>query len=229
MFLIIHGEDVVSSRKILNDKRSELKDNEILVLDGNSCTFTDIISYVDAPSIFGNKKILILENIFQKALSEEKEKCIKYLKENKERLNVVFWEGKEIDKILVAKYFSREENILSASPLIIFRFLDSLGMEGKQTVISLFHSILKQRDAFFILSMLYRQFRLLIIAVETKGTGLNQLSPWQAKKFVAQGRYFTPEQLKNAYRALLSIEYNVKSGKTPLSLVELLDIFLVTL
>ncbi len=229
MFILIHGEDQVSSRKILNDKKVELKDNEMLLLDGNSCCLSDVLSFVDSSSIFGNSKVLIIENMFQKALFDEKEKILKYLMENKNRLQVIFWEGKEIDKYIVSKYFNHDENLLSASPLIIFKFLDSIGIEAKQTVISLFHTILKQRDAFFILSMLYRQFRFLIIAVETRGAGLDQLSPWQTKKFMTQGKYFSLNQLKNTYRNLLLMEYNVKSGKTPLSLTELLDIFLVTL
>lgn len=229
MFLLIHGEDQVSSRNILSDKKGEAKGSEILTLDGITSTYSDILSYVDSLSMFGGTKVLIIENFFQKALSEEKETIFTYLKENKERLHIIFWEKKEIDKYTVAKYFLREENILSASPLVIFKFLDSLGVEGKTTIISLFHSILKQRDAFFILSMLYRQFRMLIIAVESNGRGLESVSPWQAKKFISQGKYFSVLQLKNAYRNLLLLEYNVKSGKTPLNLTQLLDIFLVTL
>jgi DNA polymerase III delta subunit len=229
MFLLIHGEDQVSSRKILSDKKNELKDNEILTFDGNVSNLSDILSYVDSSSIFGNQKVIILENIFQKNILDEKEKIIKYLKENKERLQVIFWEGKVIEKNIVIKYFNHDEIVLSASPLIIFKFLDSIGIEAKQSVIALFHSVLKQRDAFFILSMLYRQFRFLLIAVETKGVGLDQLSPWQTKKFISRGKYFSADQLKNAYRNLLLMEYNVKNGKTPLSLAELLDIFLVTL
>lgn len=229
MLFLVHGDDQVSSRKILYDKKAEQKDSEIQTFDGNTSTLTDYVSYLDALSFFSKTKVLVVENFFAKALSADKEKVFAFFKQNKERYKIFFWEGKEIDKYTVPKYFSREESVLASPPLLIFKFLDSLGIENKKTVVSMFQTILKQRDAFFILSMLYRQFRLLIIAVETKGAGMGQLSPWQAKKFISQGRYFSLDQLKSAYRVLLSMEYNVKSGNTPLNLAELLDIFLVTL
>jgi DNA polymerase III delta subunit len=225
MKLIIHGEDSVSSRKYLNDKKESYSDVEKIDMDGNKISLSDLVSAADSRSLLGSIKIITIENFFTRSLSKDKETILAYLNGNKTDNLLLFWEQKEIDRNIISKFFSKDEIILCQPPLLLFRFLDSLGINPPKTVLSLFHSLLNQRDAAFIYTMLVRQLRFLIISKDTLGKGITDMSPWQAKKFYDQSRYFQMEELVSLYRKLLQLEYSFKTGLTPYSFSELLDIY----
>lgn len=229
MLTLIHGDDKVTTRKVLEEKKLEANGNEIVILDGTKISMTDIVSACESISFFAEKKVIIIENLIGKNTLKEKDKVISYLNNLITENTIIICESLEISKTVLTKYFPKAEIILCKSPLLMFRFLDSIGVNAKNTTLALFHSVLRERDANFVLTMLIRQIRYLILAKDPGVNGLSDLSPWQAKKFTQQCRFFEEDHLISNYRQLLALEFNFKTGRTPLPLKELLDIFLVNL
>lgn len=229
MLTIIHGDDIVASRKILYEEKEKEADAEIIRIDGSKLTLADLASSSETISLFGIKRIIIIENLLAGTLTKQKESLLSYLGKSQFPDHIV-WESQEISKALLHKYFSKAKIIACQPPALIFKFLDSIGARPASYLLSLFRQVLVQADPEFIFVMILRQWRYLLIAKDLGQKGMmSLLSPWQSRKFVEQARYFTLGQLTVSYRNLLSMEYRIKTGKIPYSLAELIDIFLISI
>ncbi len=228
MITLIHGDDIVSSRKALEDYRLKNSGAEIIRFDGNTLDLPSLVTTSQSQSLFGSKKLIIIENLLGGSFSNQKENILSFLSSSDVGQQIILWEKSEIGKTVINKYFKGAKVILCQPPLLLFRFVDSLG-ESTEKLLTLYHALLSQRDPELVLAMLFRQLRLLIIAKEMGEKGLKTLASWQAYKFVKQANLFTAERLYKAYRGLLLIDYNVKTGQTPYNLSQLLDIFLINL
>ncbi len=228
MITLIHGEDTVSSRKILDTEKEKSKENEIQYFEGNNLDLETLLTCDQSQSLFQNNKTIIIENLLTGSMSSQKEKVLSYLNSNQLVGNVIIWEKNEITKSNIKKLLPKALDILCQPPMMLFRFLDTM-FDNPATSLILFHNVISQREAELVYSMLVRQFRYLIIARDMGAAGLSEMQRWQADKFVRQSSHFDKEKLIALYRQLLSIDYNIKSGQTPYSMTELLDIFLLNL
>jgi hypothetical protein len=227
--LILHGQDASVSRNLLTDEKRKNEASEIITLDANKIQLTDLVMANEAVSILSDNKMLVIEGIFTGRMTAEKEKFIEYLNNEKLAFPTVLYEWKAIDKKVLIKYFPNARIVASNYPPVLFKFLDSIGSATALSFVKLFHEVLKEKDAEFIYIMLIRQFRLLIIASDSGISGLSMMQPWQAGKFVTQSGCFKTERWISLYRLLLSIDVRIKTGITPYSYTQLLDIFLFTL
>jgi DNA polymerase III delta subunit len=228
MLTIIHGDDTVSSRKILNEERVKEVDTEVIRLDGNKITLAELTVLSQTSSLFESKRVIIIENLLAGAASKQKEAIFSYLAKLTSP-TIIIWEKEEIGKSILNKYFSKAKIITCQPPALIFKFVENLGAGSTADTLLLFRKVLTQAEAEFVFVMILRQWRHLLIAKDLGQKGLSFLSPWQSRKFMAQARYFTLEQLISSYRNLLAIDYKLKTGKIPYKLSELIDIFLVNL
>jgi DNA polymerase III delta subunit len=227
--LIIHGDDIAQSRKILNEEKSKITSVEFISLDANKSTYTDIIYANEAISILAEEKIILIENLLTGRKSNEKSKIIDYLRYIKPTNSIIIYENRQIDKKSLTKYFPSAKIISCSYPQVLFKFLDSIGNTDSSRLVQLFHAVLFEKEAELVYVMLIRQFRLLIIAQDLGGKGLSEMAPWQAMKFERQAKYFTLPKLISLYRKLVSIDMKIKTGITPYNVTALLDIFLFSL
>lgn len=230
MITIIYGDDIVVSRKLLEQEKLKNASNEIINLNGTTLTFNAIIVAGESSSLFSVQKTIIIENLLKNLSKKTKEleKITHYLSNQTSSHTFILWEQSEITQTLI-KRLPKAKIIHCQLPVVVFKFLDSLAAVDYSTILSLFHTFLENREAEFIYVMLLRQFRYLIIGKDLGVSGFKDISPWQAKKFTSQSRYFTMAKLVSSYRQLLSLDYKIKTGQTPYTLAELLDIFLGTL
>ena len=229
MLTIIHGDDVSASRKILFDDKNREQDVEVIRFEGDNLRFADLSASVDSISLFGKKRLVIIENILSGQVTKEKELLFAYLAKLETSDRIIIWEGQEIGKTLLHKHFPKAEIILSQPPALIFKFLDSIRTKSSPHLLLVFREILKNQEAEFVFVMILRQFRYLLVAKDLGINGMSSLSPWQSRKFIQQSRFFTMEQLVSSYRNLLAIEHKIKTGNIPFTLSELIDIFLISL
>lgn len=229
MVTLIHGEDTVAGRKALDDLKNKYPESEKVLLDGSKVSLTDIITATDSLSLFGAEKLIIIENLLSGVFSKEKEIVLSYLLDSKSTAEIVLWEQKEIGKTIINKYFKGAKIIYCHPPAVLFKFLDSIGGAPLNDILSMFHKLKKDQEAEFILSMLIRQWRYLIIASDLGREGFAGMPSWQAYKFQSQTKYFNLEALISSYRQLLSIDMKAKSGLIPLSVDQQLDIFFASL
>lgn len=229
MLTLIHGNDKVASRKVLEELRLKYSSYENIVFGGEKMTLTDMVMSADSMSFLAPQKLVIIENLLTGSVNREKEAILDFLRDKKISAEVILWEGKELPKTIINKYFSDATVVSCPLPAILFRFLDSIGEKPLPTILSMLHMLAVEREAEFILSMLIRQWRNLLIASDLGKSGFAAIPSWQAGKFINQARYFSLKSLISSYRQLLSFDIKIKTGLTPYSLRELLDIFFVSL
>lgn len=229
MITLIHGEDTSASRKKLQEEKTRVNDFEVVTLNGEALQPPEFILTCESASLFQVKKLIIIENLLLGGVGQAKQQILEYLSQNKCLYPVILWEGREIDKAVVKKYFLKHKEIFCQPPALLFRFLDSIGTSSGKSLADSFHALLRQEDPEFIFVMLLRQWRYLIVVKDLAKKNVEGLASWQIDKFLRQARFFTLEELIYSYRQLLAMDYKIKSGQTPYSLKQLLDIFFLTL
>ncbi len=190
MITIIHGDDIASSRRLLQEeiRKTDLKD--IITFNGVKFDLSDLIFASETDSLFFLKKIIVIENLLLGAVNKKKEAIINHLKETKNTsVSYILWEDRELGRSVIKKYFPQAKEIKCVLPQLIFRFLDSIGKEMPGKLIELFNLLLQQREIEFIYLMILRQIRFLILVKDTNQNNCG-LQTWQIQKLRHQGRYF---------------------------------------
>jgi DNA polymerase-3 subunit delta len=119
-------------------------------------------------------------------------------------------------------------NILSRSlENDIFKMVDAIGKRDKKTAIILLNDMLRNgENGIKILTMITRQFRILIQCRELKNKGYSpdliakklSLAPFIVKKGLAQCQHFKGRTLKEALNTTSQIDLKMKTGKVNIKL-----------
>jgi DNA polymerase-3 subunit delta len=102
----------------------------------------------------------------------------------------------------------------------IWDIVDALGMGNGKQALSLIQRLLKttKEEPIYILSMINRQFRLLIQVREVMDAGLSPrdvpgVTSMNSSKLIPQARRFELSQLEAIYHLLLETDHSIKSGQ----------------
>lgn len=104
----------------------------------------------------------------------------------------------------------------------IFELVDSIGSRDRRRALVLLRDMLQSGAAApYVLTMIVRQFRLLIQVREALATSSDQnaiaaalkMKPWQVRNLGGQARRFQLAELESAYRRLLETDLAIKTGK----------------
>jgi len=225
--VVYSGNDIVSSRKAFLDYLESLQgdDFELVRTSGKDLTEEALELHSSPISLFGQKKVLSIENILSSTKSKEKEKIIEKIAKQKD-CQIVIWEGKDISKVDQKKYPGNFIFRNFKLPQILFNFLDSLSPGKTKENLDFLHRVIEEVDPAFVFLMIIRQFRYLILASENELTGM---PPWQSGKFFHQTKLFNKEKLLTIYERLLEIDYRQKTSQTVKDLVFELDLLLTEL
>jgi len=225
--VIIHGENTALSRQRLSELIEKFK-GEVIKLEGEKLTLTELQQAVESKSIFWADKLVVVFGLFSRKPSKEKGELLEYCqKENPQ--NLIIWEEKKIDQKVLEKFKGAKVWFFDL-PKIIYRFLDSLSPLNKKTSLLLLHQCLKKEPPERVFYYLCRRVEQLIIAADLGKRGLEKkLKDWQKEKLVRQANIFGLEKLINIYQKLLVIDYQQKTGKSPFSLVSSLDLLIAYL
>ena len=132
MITIIHGENILASRKELEKIKSEFK-GEILELDGATLTENIFIQATQSSSMFENSKLIIIDGLPKIELKDD-------------GCDVIIWAGKKITPPKNAKVLEFK------TPPSIFKFLNNMTVPN-------FRAALKDNDVQFIFIMMARQLK----------------------------------------------------------------------
>jgi DNA polymerase-3 subunit delta len=136
--------------------------------------------------------------------------------------------GNEIQKLLAYVDYARPVEIEDVQALttvgseaVIFDLVDALGQQRGPQAMRLLHNLLETQDPFYILTMIVRQYRLLLQARELLDARAGEgevaaalkLSPYPAGKVCSQARNFTLDGLERIYRRLLEYDVSIKTGQ----------------
>lgn len=116
----------------------------------------------------------------------------------------------------------------------IFKLMDAISVKDKKLALKLIREQLQDvgNDVNYLLSMMVRQFRILIQVKSFAGNSqipthqvasVLKIHPFVAKKTIEQSVNFELDELKNIYSKLMDIEYKQKTGQAePVVLLDLL-------
>ena len=93
MITIIHGDDIVSSRKHFISEKEKVQNS--IIFDGGKVTITDLIQAFEG-SLFGSENSIFVEGLLERKRKEQSEIII-YIKDQKSG-NFFIWEDKELSK-----------------------------------------------------------------------------------------------------------------------------------
>lgn len=224
---IFSGDDTVSSRKAYLD-RIELfrKQNlEIIYVPAKEVSGELMENVFGSINLFGSSRMVATENFFSGQKFKEKDLIIKKIL-SFPQADFISWEEKEFTKAGGAKI--AEGCVLNnfTLPKILWKFLDDLSPKNKIQNLQTFHKIISVLEPHFVFSMLIRQFRLLILAVDEEVDGL---PPWQRSKLAIQAKEFGQGKLFLLYKQLLAIDIRQKTSSSAFDLSGELDLFIVNL
>lgn len=229
MLIIIHGDDLASSRRKLRELVTENEEAEKIFLDGRKLSPEELLLACESTSMLFSKKLVVIENFLGSAKNKNKESIISYLNRESGNTDIILWDDKKIDKRTFAASIKKFKEYPVMLPANLFKFLDAIGVEKVNTVVNMFHSLLATLEPEMIFAMLIRQWRNMIIAIDVNKLTPAGLASWQLGKFRRQAGYLGQERLFSSYRSLLFLDYKIKSGLTPFNMRQLLDIFFLNL
>lgn len=228
MITIIHGDNIVESRKHFSEIKAKYSSPKSF--DGASVSLTDMVLAVEGGDLFDSNKTVFIEDFLSKRKeSKEQNDIVELL--NKTQANIFLWEGKNLGKKQLG-FFPKAKITPFLLPQILFSFLDNIKPGNNAQILKLFHNLLEQSEAELIFFMIIRQFRLMLSHSKPSVESQNQIdeikkmAPWQASKIKKQSSYFSQEQLIFLYKKLSDIDLNQKTGSLPYSLTQSVDFFL---
>jgi DNA polymerase-3 subunit delta len=135
----------------------------------------------------------------------------------------------EVQKLLAYAGYGRsveQEDVETLSVAVfnerIFALVDALAAQDGKNASRLLRQFLDEEDPGYVMAMIVRQFRLLLLAREILDQGgqanevksrLKLKTDFEAGKITEQARRFSMETLEGVYRSLLNIDEAIKSGK----------------
>lgn len=229
MLILIHGDDIVASRKKLFEIIEEHHDSQLVRLNGKSLDEEQFVTAAESSSLFSENKLIIIESLMSDLRTKQKQALFSRVTDPNIVHTVVIWEDKTVEKTTRSKYVPAAKEYSFPYPQELFRFLESVGRETPASLVAVFHRLKRQEEPLMILGMLLRQWRYLVVAKDLGERGFPAHQQWQAQKYVSQSRYFSFDRLIAAYRQLLAIDYKIKTGETPMDATQLIDLFLLSL
>ena len=134
----------------------------------------------------------------------------------------------EITKLLTYVAFARAvelDDVQTLTPAggeaVIFDLVDAMGQRRGPQAMRELHKLLATAQPLYVLSMIVRQYRLILQARELLDSraGENEVAaalgmkPYPAGKICAQARNFSLPQLERIYRGLLDYDTGIKTGQ----------------
>lgn len=223
MIYLLHGDDVVSSRKTVSELTVGF---QITSLDGKSVSVATLEENLVSTSLFDEKKVVVVENLLSK--NSKKKDFVKFLNSFESDVLLILWEDKKLLKTTtntLKKAVIRDFLL----PQNYFQFLDSFAPGNSKRLYSMYHELLKTMTAEQVFYSLLKRLRLLTV-ISSGGTigELSKMAPWQQGKLNQQVRLWPQSKLSIFYAQFSQLEIRMKSGGLPLGLSKHLDMLILS-
>lgn len=214
MITIFHGDNYVLSRRALNQSLTKTPER----LDAKNLTEERLTQALESNPMFQIPKIFVIENFLSLPHSKIKENLIKIVINNSAS-EIYLWEKKALTPA-VKKQFGKAAIKEFKLPASLFNFLDDLTLTN-------FHQALINNPAELIFYLLHRRISRLIQALDDPGSLKG--APWQIGKLKTQAKKYSLDQLLDFHHQLLTLDEQLKTSQSILSLAGCLDLLLLEL
>lgn len=214
--IIIHGEDIVASRRQLNEliEKGKAAEGGLSRFEARQLDLTKLTQVLEGLTLFGQQPTIIIEGLFSLPKSKTKDLLCLFISKYQER-NLLLYEDKGLSAA-VLKTFNKAKIFEHKPAPTIFAFLDNLRPNSSSKSLELLGKLeLDNQPAELIFAMLVRQVRLLIQALEPNAL---KVAPWQKTRLISQTRFFGEKKLLKLHNNLYIIDRQYKTGKNPLDL-----------
>lgn len=228
---LLHGDNQLLSRQRLTNLTTTFKSQGVVEqvnLDGKKVELGEVKQALEAGSLFGDQRLVVLEELLSAPDSKRKKEVIDYLASVKSSRLVIVWEKKEIKVGNLKKIGKKFQVEIFKVPALVFKFLDSVGPGNQKQTLGLL-SQLEDKEPEMIFYLLAQRIRQLIIAKDLGKKGLADLHGWQQSRLINQAAQFELDQIVRLYQNLLLIDYQQKTGQSPFSLKSNLDLLVANL
>ncbi len=222
---ILHGDNIILSRKRLSEIIKEAKENdwEIVRVDWSVSKKQELLTLAQSQNLLSSGILVVVENFFSG--NKKANEILKSIKID-EYTAFVFWENKTVTPTNVKglnDFVIQEFKI----PTVIFNFLNSLAPGNAKVMLSYLEESLKKDPADFLLIMIARHIRNLIwVKVEPESMAIPD---WQKRNLQGQASKFTKEQLYNLHHQLLELDRGSKTSQLPENLSASLEVLVASL
>lgn len=220
MILVLHGDNLASSYARISQILTKYPNHrKIRFVDKNQIDlFADELFSQD---IFNLPKIIICENYISGGVL--KEKTLAQIPQN---VPVIFWEHKQLTPAQISKTKNLAKIELFRESSFIFDFLDSISPVATRSIKSLFQLTEEKNllwhltNRFMILSLIKQNF----IKENIESLNNKKIADWQWQKLTMQAGLFDAQTTNSIFTGLVKIDHLIKSGKTILSEINLINI-----
>lgn len=236
---IFCGENTLASRNALNlaiDRfKRENPGGEIVRLNGDKMTETDLVEAVEAASLFSVSRLVVIEGVLSRRKSGEKDKLIERLAKSfflfPSSFFLILWEPKQVAAGILAKLAKLPNSRIQEFKLTrsLFKLLDSLRPGNGKQLSFLMNETIKTDPAEVMMLMLGRRIAQLLVAKSGTAGGMAGLADWQIRQLTSQAENWNEKQLTDFHRMLVEIDEAVKTGASPADFSTHLDILLLSL
>jgi DNA polymerase III delta subunit len=223
MLTIICGEDSIASRNYFLDQQKIFAEKNFEIVNINYQLVLELDeNEASSASLFTQKRVYFTNSLNKKVLKKlniKTEKKIKDIIASKE-IQLFDWEeetsSRDLKSIkgIVIKELKPSQTI--------FKLLDSCYPGNLKQFIFILKTISESTEDIFIFIMLARHMRNILIT--KMGEKLPKLMSWQIAKLANQAKYWKLENLINFYQGLHRIDVNSKTGGSPYSIKESVEI-----
>jgi hypothetical protein len=224
MITLLHGDYIEASRSEMLRIKEASKDKDVRVIDGKAVDDTTLVQSIESSSLFGNTTLIIIEQLFGKLGKQRvrSETFASILQKNAKENDIILWEDKEIGAGTIKLLGPLTEVRKFALPVLIFQFLDNFRPGNGKMLLALYEKLLTSEPAELVFAMLTKRIRQLIQLSD--GVTPEGLAGWQIQRLTMQSKSFTMEQLINIYKKLHAIEVKARTGASPFTTSQQLEL-----
>lgn len=203
MIYVIHGVDVVASRKRLGELRGEYSADDIQIFSAKEIEYSQFPLLFSTMSMFGEKRAVIVEG---KLDSKE----VDVASVMKSDVDLIVWVGEKLranDGLLtmVKEAKGQVDFFEDKVDLTIFPFLDAVASRNRRAALTEYMKLLKSKsEPIYLLTMLVWQFRNIIVPENASG--------FVQKKAMDAKNRFSFDELRKIYYQLLQMDVAMKTG-----------------
>lgn len=226
MITIFCGEDTVAARCQYIQCIDTYRSTECEIISLPPSSILDIPKgLAENLSLFADKKVFVVENLekygFKKSTKAKKDSMYEVLSKislDASLILIDYEEGKQARQLKLKDMAKVHESKPSTS---IFKLLDDCIPGSKLHFIESLRIVCETQDEMFVLIMLFRHIRNLVLA---NHEALGILPPWQKQKLLLQAKKWDTKQLINFYSGLIKIEIGSKTSSNPYGIAKSLEI-----
>ncbi|RJQ26177.1 hypothetical protein C4577_04080 [Candidatus Parcubacteria bacterium] len=227
MVYLIHGDDIIESRK----KLEELTQNSpwVIRLDGKNNNLSEVLNAIEAQELFNDKKTIVIENVLGFG-GESIKKLIEIINKNQlDGTDILIWHNDNLTAAQV-KWFKNAKPLVFSLPKLYYKFLDSITLGNCEAVRRLLYNIYPQIAAEQIFYSIIKRVRILLIiktGILEEFEDTKKMAPWQIGILKKQASGWQKDKLVDFYQKLFDIEMRLKTSQLPMSLINHIDILLL--